>query len=288
MCKMLSVARVTFLESIRNRTVLAILLLGLAFAASALLLAEVALDQRVRVIIDWGLFCLSAFGVGMAILLGVNLLQKEIGRKTLYVVLSRPLARWQYVVGKFLGVLAVLAVEVVVVSAALVIMLLVEGKGIQPLLFKAMVLLVLEIVLVAALALFFSSFTSPYLSGFFTLGVFAVGRSLPALERLIEEVETPFLYAPLKGLFYLLPDLADFNLAPRAVNDVPIPWNELGAALLYGAGYTTLLVFLSIIGGLKLFGILGIIYGPLVVTAFLTLNEIYKHSYQQLVEPTEK
>ncbi|RME28869.1 MAG: hypothetical protein D6806_02165 [Deltaproteobacteria bacterium] len=245
MKKILSVARVTFRESIRNKTILAILLLGLAFAASALLLAELALDQRVRVITDWGLFCLSAFGVGLAIILGVNLVHKEVVRKTLYVVLARPMERWKYVVGKFLGVLAVLSVEVVVLSLALVAMLALEGKGLKLLLFKAMVLSAAEIVLVAAIALFFSSFSSPYLSGFFALGVFLVGRSLPVLEKLIEKIEIPAVHWPLKGMFFVLPDLADLNLASRVVNDIPIEWASVANGVLYAVGYAGLLVLFS-------------------------------------------
>lgn len=245
MRKILSVARVTFRESIRNRTILAILFLGLAFAVSALFLAELAIDQRVRVITDWGLFCLSAFGVMLAIILGVNLVHKEVVRKTLYVVLARPMERWRYVVGKFLGVLAVLAVEVLVLAIALVVMLALEGKGLKLLLFEAMVLSVFEIVLVAALALFFSSFSSPYLSGFFTLGVFVVGRSLPVLEKLIDKVEIPAAHVILKGFYFLLPDLADFNLATRVVNDVPIDWAHVVNCFLYAVGYTSLLVVLS-------------------------------------------
>jgi len=245
MGKLLSTTSVTFRESIRNRTVLAILLLALGFAASALVLAAMAQDQRVRVITDWGLFCLSAFGVGLAIILGVNLLQKEIGRKTLYVVLSRPLARWQYVLGKFLGELGVLAVEVVLLALALVVMLACEGQPVSGLLLKAMLLYAAEIALVAAWALFFSSFSSPYLSGFFTLGLFVAGRSLEVLQHLIDKVAVPWIHALLQGLFYLLPDLAAFNLAPRVVNDIAVPAGEVAAALAYATGYGSLLVFLS-------------------------------------------
>ncbi len=210
-----------------------------------LVLAAMALDHRARVITDWGLFCLSAFGVGLAIILGVNLLQNEIGRKTLYVVLSRPLARWRYVAGKFLGELGVLAIEVALIALTLVLMLAFEDQPLGGLLFKAMALYAAEIVMVAAWALFFSSFSSPYLSGFFTLGLFVVGRSLEVLRHLVDKVEITWVHAVLKGFYYLLPDLAVFNRAPRVVNNLPIPWSEMGAALAYAAGYVNILVFLS-------------------------------------------
>ena len=114
-----SVAATAFRESIRNRTMLAILLLAVGFIVSALLLAELSLDQRGRVVLDWGLFCVSAFGVLLAILVGVSQVHKEVKRKNLYVVLTRPIHRWQYVFGKYLGLGLTLAVEFSALSVAL-------------------------------------------------------------------------------------------------------------------------------------------------------------------------
>lgn len=241
----LSVASTTFRESIRNRTVLAIFLLAAGFIASALLLAALALDQRVRVIKDWGLFCVSAFGVLLAILIGVNLVHKEVRRKTLYVVLSRPICRWQYVAGKYLGLALTLLVEVGALSAGLVLLLALEGEAPDQLLLKALYLYMLEVLLVAALAIFFASFSSPYLSGFFTLGLFAVGRSLPALDSLAEKMDARLAHLLLKGLFYALPDLADFNLGTRAVNGVDIPAADVVVLTLYGIGYLVLLLVIA-------------------------------------------
>jgi ABC-type transport system involved in multi-copper enzyme maturation permease subunit len=241
----LSVASTTFHESIRNRTVLSIFLLAVGFILSALLLAELALDQKVRVVTDWGLFCVSVFGVMLAILIGVTLVQKEVRRKTLYVVLSRPIHRWQYVVGKYMGLGLTLLVEVGALSTALAVLLLISGAPPGLLLFKALLLTLVEILLVAAMAIFFASFSSPYLSGFFTLGLFVVGRSLPSLYLLIDKIDLEFVKVPLKGLFFILPDLADFNLSTRVVNGVDISGSQVAALVAYGLGYLLLLLFFS-------------------------------------------
>jgi ABC-type transport system involved in multi-copper enzyme maturation permease subunit len=209
-----SVAATTFRESIRNRIVLGILLLALGFIVSALLLAELSLDQRVRVITDWGLFCVSIFGVILAILIGVSLVHKEVRRKTLYAILSRPIHRWQYVVGKYLGLALTLLVEVGTMSVALILLLWISGDP-----------------------------ASPYLSGLFTLGLFVVGRSLETLGTLADQVETTVVHGFLKGLFFALPDFADFNLSTRVVHHVPIGLGEVGWLWLYGIGYMGLLLF---------------------------------------------
>jgi ABC-type transport system involved in multi-copper enzyme maturation permease subunit len=242
----LSVATTTFRESIRNRTVLAILLLALAFIASAQVLAALSLDQRVRVIMDWGLFCVSAFGVVLAILIGVNLVHKEVRRKTLYVILSRPIHRWQYVVGKYLGLAFTLLVEVGALSVALVILLAIEGVAPDHLLMKALYVSLVEVLLVAAVAVMFASFSTPYLSGFLTLGLFVVGRSLPVLNKLADKVDSIFAHGLLKGLFFTLPDLADFNLATRVVHGLDIPAREVAFLSVYGMGYVLILLFVAI------------------------------------------
>ncbi len=241
----LSVAATAFRESIRNRTLLGILLLAVGFIASALLLAELALDQRTRVIKDWGLFCVSAFGVLLAILVGVNQVHKEVRSKNLYVVLTRPIHRWQYVLGKYLGLALTLLVEVSALSAALVLLLWSEGIAPDWLLAKALYLAMVEILLVAALAVFFASFSSPYLSGLFTLALFVIGRSIPVLDKLAGEVANPVGHALLKGLVYGLPDLADYNLSTRVVHEIPIGWHEVGWLTVYGLGYLATLLVIS-------------------------------------------
>ncbi|HUU00809.1 MAG TPA: ABC transporter permease [Myxococcota bacterium] len=241
----LSVASVTFRESIRNRTVLAVLLAAIGFICSALLLAAMALDQRERVIKDWGLFCVSFFGVLLAILIGVNLVSKELKRKTLYVVLSRPVHRFQYVIGKYLGMGLTLLAEVGALSAALFVLLAIEGVAPEGLIVKSLCVSLIEVLFVAALAIFFASFSSPYLSGFFTLALFVVGRSLPALNTLADKVDAPLPHLLLKLVYFVLPDFSLFNMSTRAVHGLNIPAGEVLLVACYGVGYLVLLLFLA-------------------------------------------
>jgi ABC-type transport system involved in multi-copper enzyme maturation permease subunit len=241
----LSIATTAFRESIRNRTLLGILLLAVGFTLSALLLVELALDQRTRVILDWGLFCVSAFGVVLAILMGVNQVHKEIRRKNLYVVLSRPLHRWQYVLGKYLGLALTLLVEVGALSVALIALLAIEGIAPGQPLAQALLVALVEILLVAGIAVFFASFSTPALSGLFTLGIFVVGRSLPVLDRLADKTHNVLASGVLKTLVWGLPDLADFNLSNRVVHDLPIAWAQVGWTSAYGLGYLALLLVLA-------------------------------------------
>ena len=241
----LSIARTTFRESIRNRTVLAIFLLAIVFIGSALLLANLSLDQRVRVIKDWGLFCVSAFGVALAILIGVTMVQKEIEKKTLYIILTRPFSRWQYVVGKYLGLSFSLLLTVGLLSLSLIALLAFDGTPPDHLLLKALAASLLEVMLVAALAVFFAAFSTPALSGFFTFGMFVVGRSLETLSYLRDKITQDLPRRLIQGLILALPDFADLNLATRAVHEIDITSQEMGFMVAYSIGYLGLLLFLS-------------------------------------------
>jgi ABC-type transport system involved in multi-copper enzyme maturation permease subunit len=240
-----SVAATAFRESIRNRTLLATGLVALGVILSALLLAELSLDQRVRVIKDWGLMCVSFFGVLLAILMGVSLVHKEVSRKSLYAVLSRPIHRWQYIAGKFFGMAMTLLVQVGLFALALVLLLAFEKIPPEGVLFQALLLSLLEILLVAALAVFFASFSSPYLSGFFTLGVFVVGRSLPVLLTLVGKITIPAIHWPLKGLVLCLPNLSDFAIGSRVIYSQPLPTLEVLSLSAYACGFITLLLVFS-------------------------------------------
>ena len=132
----LSFASTTFRESIRSHLILGVLFLALGFLVSALLLAELALDERIRVILDWGLFCVSMFSVMLAILTGVSTVHKEIGRKTLYVILSRPIPRWYYILGKYLGLIYILVVTVGSLGFCFLLLLAIENVSPTLLLFQ--------------------------------------------------------------------------------------------------------------------------------------------------------
>ena len=240
-----SIAATTFRESIRNRTMLGIVLLALAFLGSALLLAALSLDQRIRVITDWGLFCVSAFGVLLAILMGVSQIHQENKRKSIYVVLTRPNPRWKYVLGRQLGLTITLLTGVTCIAGALILLLLSEGVPPSALLFKALWLALVEVLVVAGLALFFASFSSPVLSGMFTFGVFVVGRSMPWLETLSGKTEALLPKGLLVALTYGLPDLASLNVGARVVHGIELPWEQVLTLSLYGFSYLGALIFFS-------------------------------------------
>jgi ABC-type transport system involved in multi-copper enzyme maturation permease subunit len=178
----------TFREAVRNKILYSLLFFAVLIIMSALAIGNLTLHEEVRTIRDIGLFGIDIFGVIIAIFVGVNLLYKELDLKTVYTILPKPLWRWEFVLGKWLGILLTLAVQMVVMGIVLGIVLAMEDAHFDVPTAKAIWLLFVNVMLVTSIAVFFSAFSSPFLSGFFSLGCFVVGRSVPDIRALGEKV----------------------------------------------------------------------------------------------------
>jgi len=185
-----AVARNTFREAARNKILYSLLFFALALIASALALGQLSVHEERRMIRDVGLFGVDVFSVLIAIFVGVNLLYKELALKTVYTILPKPIARWEFVLGKWLGVMATLVAQIVVMGVAVAVTSWFEGgaEAVDAPLVKALWLLLMNVAIVTSVAMLFSSFSSPFLSGLFSLGVFVVGRSVPDVRALGERI----------------------------------------------------------------------------------------------------
>jgi ABC-type transport system involved in multi-copper enzyme maturation permease subunit len=178
----------TFREAVRNKILYSLLFFAVLIILSAMAIGNLTLHEEVRTIRDVGLFGIDIFGVIIAIFVGVNLLYKELDLKTVYTILPKPLWRWEFVLGKWLGMLLTLAVQMAVMGAVLALVLASEGAQFDIPTLKAVWLLFVNVMVVTSIAVFFSAFSSPFLSGFFALGCFVVGRSVPDIRALGEKL----------------------------------------------------------------------------------------------------
>lgn len=158
-----AIALNTFREAARIRVLYGIMVLVLASNLLALVLGEMSIYEESRVARDVGLAGISMFGSLTAIFLGVFLLYSEVQRRTVHSIVSKPIERWEFVVGKFGGMALVLSVLVGLFSGAMLLMLWYQGTGVTPEVLRALLLSWFEVLTVAAVAIFFSSFSSPFL-----------------------------------------------------------------------------------------------------------------------------
>jgi ABC-type transport system involved in multi-copper enzyme maturation permease subunit len=246
-----AITRNTFREAVRNKILYSLLFFAVIIILSAVAVGRLSLHEEARMTRDIGLFGIDVFGVIIAIFVGVNLLYKELDLKTVYTILPKPIHRWEFVLGKWLGMLLTLAVQVVVMGLVLAGTLALQGARFDVPLCKALWLLYINVVVVTSVAVLFSSFSSPFLSGFFSLGVFIVGRSVPDIQMLSTRMEGPGR-ALLEVAVRLLPNLHLFYPSGAIVGaeTVTVHGAFVGASYLgwttaYGLGYSVAVLLLA-------------------------------------------
>jgi ABC-type transport system involved in multi-copper enzyme maturation permease subunit len=250
----LALAENTFLDAIRNRIFLGLLVMAIAFLLFSTLLSDLAVrGEAERVVLDFGLFSMSFCGVLISIVMGVILLHKEVEKKTIYTLLSKPVSRIEVIVGKYLGMLSVLAVGMTLMVMIWVLLLASKGADVRIDHALAGFLLFFEVMIVAAIAMVFSAFSSPVLSGLFTFGIFGLGRLLYLIENMLDSsrgffVNNPALRGPAEVFVWICPDLSVFNVSQDLLQGIPVTGAYVGSAFGYAmATVIFLLGFASVL-----------------------------------------
>jgi len=240
-----AIARNTFREAVRDRVLYNLVAFVLLLTLASIFLGAASASQDAKIIVDLGLSAMLLFGVFIAIFVGVGLVYKEIERRTLYVIFAKPVGRGEFLLGKYLGLCLTLAVNVAVMGAGVALALLVVKGGPTSLalrLWPAVGLIYLELILLTAVALLFSSFASPLVAAFASLAVFVIGHFSVEMRAFGEMTGAPVVRATVVALYYLLPNLSHFSaITPAAYGVVP-PAAELAGAFAYALLYLAVLL----------------------------------------------
>ena len=249
------IAENTFREATRNRAFIALMVASLALILSSLLLAELAvLGQEQRIVQNFGLFFISLMGVIISVTIGVILVHKELERKTIYTVLARPLHRWEFILGKYAGMLLILLVEMIFLAVIWLGVLWVHSVPLQGVLLKALVLIFAELTIVSAVALFFSSFSTPILSGVLTLAFFMSGRVVYLIEEMLHSTakaslfnKVPMLRPFGEALTRVFPDLSIFNVTKEILLNKAVTNLYVLEAYGYAACYVVVMIVAAVL-----------------------------------------
>lgn len=240
-----AIARNAFREAVRDRVLYNLVLFVLLLTAGAVFLGELSADQESKIIIDMGLSAMLLFGAFISTFVGVGLVYKEIERRTVYAIFSKPVGRGEFLVGKYLGLCLTLLVNVVVMGAGVMLALLYVKGGWDPLALRilpAMLLLYLELTILTAVALLFSSFSSPALSALLTFFIFIIGHFSADLKTFSSTFGSAGARGFFTGLYYVLPNLANFSyITPAAHGQMPAPM-MLVSLLAYAIVYIAILL----------------------------------------------
>lgn len=245
--RILTIAANTFRETIRNKILYAILAFALFIIGLTFFLADLSVGDFARIIADVGLASIHVFGVVMAIFLGITLVSNEVDRKTIYIILSKPVRRSEFILGKTLGLSFTLALTTLAMAAVLFLVHFAYryGGGAEYGIFLASVGIYMELVLLTCLASLFSTFTTPVLSAIFTISLFVVGHLTNYLKVLGDQAEAGAVKWGGMALFYLLPNLENFNWKNEVAYGELRSLSILGWASGYLAGYAACVLCLS-------------------------------------------
>ena len=240
-----AIARNAFREAVRDRVLYNLVLFVLLLTGASIFIGELSGGQERKVIVDLGLSAMLLFGVFIAIFVGVGLVYKEIERRTIYAVFSKPVGRGEFLVGKYLGLCLTLLVNVLVMGVGVSLALLYVSHGWDPLIPKiwpAVLLIYMELMLLTATALLFSSFSSPALSALLTFMVFIIGHFSADLKSLANSLGGSGARWLFTGLYYLLPNLSNYSfITPAAHGRAPAP-GFLFATALYAFVYIAVIL----------------------------------------------
>ncbi|MEO0020005.1 MAG: ABC transporter permease [candidate division WOR-3 bacterium] len=239
------VALNTFRESLRDRVLLALIVTGVLVMASAKVIQPVALGEAEKIIKDLGLSSITLFSVLVAVLVGGRLVYREVEKRTIYLLLARPVRRQEFILGKYLGLILVLLVSLALMSVGFYLVLLITGVKPEARLLLGVVMTFLELLLLTAVAVLFSTFVTPIASAVFTFVVYFIGHSTHLLKQLAAMSPSPLIKFLALGCYYLLPNLSNFNIRAELVHNVPLNPDAFLYSGCYAGIYTFTLLLIA-------------------------------------------
>lgn len=247
MHKILAIAVNTFRETVRDKILYVLLAFAFLMIGSAAILIRISVRAEGRIILDLGLTAISLVGVLMAVFVGITLVYKELDRRTIFTILSKPIHRWQFIFGKYLGLLTTLAINVAAMSLLLFILHRILTGEWAWVLLPALLLTYMELTVVTGLAIFFSAFTTPVLSATFTLALFLIGRLSGDLVAFLGRGESAAVRAAAVALYYVLPNLRAFDIKAQVVMSRALDPRWVAGAAAYGALYALFVLAATIL-----------------------------------------
>jgi len=245
-----AIALNTFRESVRDRVLYNLVLFVLILVAASVFVSDLSLDMESQFTAALGLSVMLVFGALIAIFIGVGLVYKEIDKRTIYNLLSKPVHRHEFVVGKYLGVCMTLLVNSIVMVAGTELALLYVNRGLAPIelaVLPAAYLIYLELALLVAIATMFSTFTTPMLAALFSFAAYMIGHFSRDLLVMAALSNSTLTRAVLTALYYILPNLSNFGFITEASHGRMLTTKMAAQATSYGILYLTILLSAAVL-----------------------------------------
>ena len=253
-----AIALNTFKEAVRDKILYSLLVFAVIIISSSVLVGRLTIGQDQQVVKDIGLAAISLFGTLIATFVGTSLIHKEIRRKTTYNIISKPIRRYQFVLGKYTGLLLTVLVNLVAMVIVLFVVLALHKVLIARYLYatadlnfagllKAVFLMLFEMMIITSVAILFSTISTPSLSVFFTLAIYVIGHHSVDLRTMGEASRSAVLKTFTSMAYYLLPNLSNFNIRAEMVRGIGVSSSFIAFAVVYGTLYMAFVLFIAIL-----------------------------------------
>jgi ABC-type transport system involved in multi-copper enzyme maturation permease subunit len=249
--RMFYIAANTFREAVRDRVLYNLIAFAILMSGAAVFVGQVSFGIEKLVVINLGLTAVSLFGIVIAIFIGIGLVSKEIEKRTLYTVLSRPVQRWEFIVGKFFGLAATLVVNTFFMAIGLFAALLYVSHHFHSgdaSILVALYFIILQFMIVTALALFFSSFASPLMAAVFAFALFVIGTFAEDLRGFAGLTHGAQRYLAIAAA-YVVPNFSALNVISSVAHQQPVA----GSLVLYNTLYAIVYTAMAMSGAVLIF-----------------------------------
>ncbi|MFO0598735.1 MAG: ABC transporter permease [Myxococcaceae bacterium] len=235
-----TIAQQTFTEARRNKIFYSVFLFALVVLLNAVIFTEVTITTVDRMILDSGVAAINVFAIALTVFIGVGVINREVDRRSLYAIIVKPVRRWEFIVGKYLGLLAIMLSTCGLMLVGLMISLVNFKTDITSGLFVGFLGIVLEVMILGALALLCSSFTNSFVSGFITAAVFISGHLSAELKFSVMKPGTSEFQKVMGWcIYYLTPNLERFNFKLNVIYNYPVGADYLAMTVVYALLYVT-------------------------------------------------
>jgi ABC-type transport system involved in multi-copper enzyme maturation permease subunit len=248
----MAIALGAFKESVRERVLYNLIVFAFLMIGAAILLGSISVGVEQIILVNLGLGAISVFGLLIAIFIGIGLVSKEIDRRTIYNILSKPVTRAEFILGKYAGLLLTLFVNTAIMTAGFYVALAIQKRGLALhdfTLLVAVYFILLQLAIVVGVAIFFSCISTPILSAVFTFCIFVIGNFSSGIRSFGQESGSLLLQKTTAALYYLLPNFSDFNVIDRAAHEVRIP----GVLITANTGYALLYIAVLLSAAILIF-----------------------------------
>ena len=238
MNRLWALATNTFREAVRDRVLHSILVFAIGGVLLSLLLKEVTIGDQEKVVRSVAQGGIDLFASIIAMFLGVSLVWKELDKKTIYTILSKPIPRWMFIIGKYAGLMMTVLIEALLLTIVYILLITIQQSFPPTVFFVSIGMLLVELMLLTAWATLFSAYSAPTTASAFTLAIFVIGHLADDLWLLGSKSDNPALEQIVKSLYWILPNFEALSIREEAVHGRMVPWDRVWFGSLYGLMYT--------------------------------------------------